>query len=155
MRLNGTITIGGEALQKTMMNPSAFLSVNGLYLSNGLMIHSWIVGPTMEVPYGVPAFATVWHPNGLHEVVPVDSTSNASDIWTSNFSGKKYFNNFVFGLSARNASLNIKQIVINGDVSPLPGTQGYNISEAYGQGEGVWDGEEVQFFGHVEQLSEW
>lgn len=165
MRLNGTLTVNGEVLQVDYNQSFAYMErqagtfdLSGyyafwLYLSNGLMIHSWVVGPTLDVPYGVPSFATVWYPNGLHEVVSVDPTSTASDIWISNSTRKTYFNKFVFNLSAKNASLTIEQAVRNRELGPLPGTQGYTISEAYGQGSGVWDGEEVQFFGHIEQLS--
>ena len=122
-----------------------------LYLSNGLMIHSWILAPTLEMGYGEPAFATVWHPDGLHEVVAVDPSTRAWDIWTSNFSGKKYFNKFLFDLEAHNTSLYVTQTIGESELTPRQG--GYNISEAYCQGEGKWDGKEVTFFGHVEQLS--
>ncbi|KAH6662235.1 hypothetical protein B0J14DRAFT_687190 [Halenospora varia] len=149
MRLNGTLTVNGEVLQVDYNQSFAYMErqtgtfdLSGyyafwLYLSNGLMIHSWVVGPTLDVPYGVPSFATVWYPSGLHEVVSVDPTSTASDIWISNSTGKTYFNKFVFNLSAKNASLTIEQAVRNRELGPLPGTQGYIISEAYGQGSGV------------------
>ncbi|KAH6651502.1 hypothetical protein BKA67DRAFT_330691 [Truncatella angustata] len=82
-----------------------------LYCSNGLVIHSWALSPSSEGDFGSPAWATVWHPNGLHEVVAVDADSNASDPWWSPYSGKKYFNKFNFNLSMRNASFYIEQSV--------------------------------------------
>ncbi|KAH7033968.1 hypothetical protein B0J12DRAFT_582451 [Macrophomina phaseolina] len=168
LRLNGTLTVADEALEIDHAQSFGYFErqwgqfgISGghfalwIYLSNGLMIHTWVVGPTVEHPYGVPAWATVWHSNGVHEVLPVDNTSRAFDIWKSEFSGANYFTKFVLNLSTRNATLNMEQAIREGELTPLPGTEGYNITEAYGQGEGTWEGEEVQFFGHIEQLSYW
>lgn len=126
-----------------------------LYLSNGLMVHGWVVSPTVDEPFGVPAWATIWHPNGLHEVVEVDNTTRAFDIWKSEYSGHNYFTEFVLKLNCRNARFNIHQLIKKSELRALPGTQGYNITEAYGYGEGVWDGQNVTFYGHIEQLSFW
>jgi hypothetical protein len=126
-----------------------------LYLSNGILIHGWVVGPTVEKPFGIPAWATIWHPNGIHEVLEVDNTTKGLNPWTSEYSGNNYFQDVELNLSQRNASFNIHQVIKNGEVGPLPGTEGYNISEAYAQGDGVWENEHVTFYGHLEQLSYW
>ncbi|KAJ6018551.1 hypothetical protein N7522_002015 [Penicillium canescens] len=100
-----------------------------LYLSNGLMVHKWVVGPTVE------------HPNGVHEVVEVGRNTTAFNV--------------NLDIPSRQARLDINQLIRESELRPLPGANGYNISEAYAQGEGVWEGELVKFYGHLEQLSFW
>jgi hypothetical protein len=168
LRLNGTITIDGKEKQIDYERSRGYLErqsgefgISGghwgywLYLSNGIFVHGWVVGPTVEKPFGVPAWATVWHPNGIHEVLEVGNTTIASDVWKSEYNGKKYFQNFQLDLPTRGASFKIHQAIKKSEIRPLPETSGYNITEAYAQGKGIWEGEEVTFYGHAEQLSYW
>ncbi|CAN9213646.1 unnamed protein product [Alternaria alternata] len=168
LKLEGTITVDGEELQIDSDQSRGYFErqwgefgIAGghygywLYLSNGILIHGWVVGPTVEEPYGIPAWATIWHPNGIHEVLEVDNTTKGLNPWTSEYSGNNYFQDVELNLSQRNASFNIHQVIKNGELGPLPGTKGYNISEAYAQGDGIWENERVTFYGHLEQLSYW
>ncbi|RYN15632.1 hypothetical protein AA0115_g12929 [Alternaria tenuissima] len=168
LKLEGAITVGGEKLVIDSDQSRGYFErqwgefgIAGghygywLYLSNGILIHGWVVGPTVEKPFGIPAWATIWHPNGIHEVLEVDNTTKGLNPWTSEYSGNNYFQDVELNLSQRNASFNIHQVIKNGEVGPLPGTEGYNISEAYAQGDGVWENEHVTFYGHLEQLSYW
>ncbi|KAJ5821920.1 uncharacterized protein N7525_011204 [Penicillium rubens] len=168
LRLNGTITIDGEEIAVDHDQSRGYFErqwgefgISGghygywLYLSNGLMIHGWVVSPTTEQPFGVPAWATVWHPNGVHEVVEVGKNTTAFDVWKSEYSGRNYFNQVELDIPSRQARFDIHQLIRESEVRPLSGTDGYNISEAYAQGQGVWEGEPVTFFGHLEQLSFW
>ena len=102
------------------------------------------------------AFASVWHLNGRHEMLPVGPKSQASDIEASPETGLKYFNNFFLDLPARDASFTFNKWVRDGELIPGPPEQRdkyITISESYGEGIGSWDGKEVRFHGHVEQLS--
>ena len=168
LRLNGTITIHGEEIAIDHNHSRGYFErqwgefgISGghygywLYLSNGLMIHGWVVGPTMEQPFGVPAWATVWHPNGVHEVVEVGKSTTAFDVWKSEYSGLDYFKQVELDIPSRQARFDIHQLIRESELRPLSGTDGYNISEAYAQGQGVWEGESVTCFGHLEQLSFW
>ncbi|KAG2024240.1 hypothetical protein GB937_003887 [Aspergillus fischeri] len=168
LRLNGTLTVNGEEIAIDCDQSRGYFErqwgefgISGghygywLYLSNGLMIHGWVVGPTIEQPFGVPAWATVWHPNGVHEVVEVGKNTTAFDVWKSEYSGLDYFKQVKLDIPTRQARFNIHQLIRESELRPLSGTDGYNISEAYAQGEGVWEGEHVTFFGHLEQLSYW
>jgi hypothetical protein len=168
LRLNGTITIDGEEIAIDHNHSRGYFErqwgefgISGghygywLYLSNGLMIHGWVVAPTVEQPFGVPAWATVWHPNGVHEVVEVGKNTTAFDVWKSEYSGLDYFKQVELDIPSRQAKFDIHQLIRESELRPLSGTDGYNISEAYAQGQGVWEGEPVTFFGHLEQLSFW
>ncbi|KAJ9413261.1 hypothetical protein QL093DRAFT_2512296 [Fusarium oxysporum] len=145
LRLSGTINIDGKDV----------IGDTGFTLSNGIFIHGWVVGATVERPYSTPAWATVWHPNGIHEVLEVGNTTTATDVWKSPVSGKNYFQNFKLDLPSREASFHIHQAIKKSELRPLPGSDGYQITEAYSQGHGVWEGEKVTFYGHTEQLSYW
>jgi hypothetical protein len=166
MRVDGTINVEGEDVAIDYDQSFAFFerqsgtfSIPGghvgfwLYLSNGVMVHCWTLAPTLEGTLGKPAWVTLWHPNGLHEVVEVDANSTVSDTWVSPYSGLTYFSKFFLSLSTRNASFNIEQSARFSEATPSGGYFGYNITEGYGQGTGTWEGEDITFFGHVEQLS--
>lgn len=102
------------------------------------------------------AFASVCHPNGRHEMLPVGPKSGASDIEASPETGLKYFNKFFLDLPARDASFTFTKWVRNGELIPgLPEQRDkyITISESYVEGIGFWDDKEVRFHGHVEQLS--
>ncbi|KAH8742719.1 hypothetical protein F5883DRAFT_668053 [Diaporthe sp. PMI_573] len=125
-----------------------------LYLSNGIMVHCWQLAPTKDGTLSNRAWATIWHSSGLHEVVEISSnTSRAANPYVSVKSGLTYFRSFFLDVPTRNATFNIEQSATHSEASPAAGYPGYNITEAYGQGSGTWDGEDVTFFGHVEQLS--
>lgn len=117
------------------------------------MIHSWSLAPTPEGELSQRGWVTIWHPNGLHEVVEIDPSSRALDKWVSTKTGLSYFSKFELILSTRGASFTVEQSAKYSEVTPAEGYHGYNITEGYGQGTGTWDGENVTFFGHVEQLS--
>ncbi|PCD21107.1 hypothetical protein AU210_016533 [Fusarium oxysporum f. sp. radicis-cucumerinum] len=168
LRLSGTINIDGKDVEIDhgksrgyFERQSGEFGISGghwgywLYLSNGIFIHGWVVGATVERPYSTPAWATVWHPNGIHEVLEVGNTTTATDVWKSPVSGKNYFQNFKLDLPSREASFHIHQAIKKSELRPLPGSDGYQITEAYSQGHGVWEGEKVTFYGHTEQLSYW
>ena len=102
------------------------------------------------------AFASVWHPNGRHEMLPVGPKSRASDIEASPETGLEYFNKFFLYLPARDACFTCTKWVRDGELIPgLPEQRDkyITISELYGEGTGFWDGKELRFHDHVEQLS--
>ncbi|KAF5540639.1 hydroxyneurosporene synthase [Fusarium napiforme] len=125
------------------------------YLETGEVLISWCMEPT---PEGVSkiAFASVWHPNGRHEMLPVGPKSRASDISVSPRTGLKYFNTFFLDLPCRNAHFTFDKWVRDGEL--IPAMEGQRdtyitISESYGEGTGLWDDKRVLIQGHVEQLS--
>jgi hypothetical protein len=167
LQLEGTITYKGEQMAIDSCESRGYFErqtgsfgISGghwgfwLYLSNGLFVHGWVVTPTIENPAGQEAWATVWHPNGITEVLEVDNTTDAWNVFQSE-AGKNYFQDFRLDLSQRQASFNMHQLIKEGEITPLPDTRGYNISETYGQGDGVWEGQNVTWWGHIEQLSYW
>lgn len=166
MRVDGTLTVNGQPTEIDYENSFAFFERQSgifdipgghlgfwLYLSNGVMAHCWTLAPTPEGTLSKRAWATIWHPNGLHEVVEVDSSSHALGKWVSTKTGLSYFSKFILSLSTRGASFEIEQSAKYSEVTPAGGYHGYNITEGYGQGTGTWEGKNVTFFGHVEQLS--
>ncbi|KAI6778733.1 uncharacterized protein J7T54_000767 [Emericellopsis cladophorae] len=168
LHLEGTITFEGEKLEIDCAESRGYFErqtgnfgISGghwgfwLYLSNGLFVHGWVVTPTIENPAGKEAWATVWHPNGMTEVLEVDNTTSAWNIWKSEATGNNYFQDFRLDLSQRQASINLHQLIRKSEITPLPDTRGYNITEAYGQGDGIWEGQNVTWWGHIEQLSYW
>ncbi|KAF5649075.1 hydroxyneurosporene synthase [Fusarium tjaetaba] len=125
------------------------------YLETGEVLISWCMEPT---PDGVSkiAFASVWHPNGRHEMLPVGPKSRASDISVSHRTGLKYFNSFFLDLPCRNAHFTFEKWVRDGELIPALEEQRdkyITISESYGEGTGMWDEKQVLIQGHVEQLS--
>ncbi|KAK7416693.1 hypothetical protein QQX98_005019 [Neonectria punicea] len=105
---------------------------------------------------GQVAFASIWHPNGLHEIIPVGPNSRAWDISTSNVTGYKYFNQFFLDLPARKASFSFEKWVRDAEFIPeLPEQldEYIEISESYGEGTARWEGKKVKIHGHVEQAS--
>jgi hypothetical protein len=100
-------------------------------------------------------FASIWHPNGIHENIPVGSNSIASDITSTEF-GRRYFNHFVLYLPAKNATFTFKKWVREAEISPVLPEQRdtfTTISESYGEGSGYWNGRQVKVQGHVEQFT--
>ncbi|KAF5658376.1 hydroxyneurosporene synthase [Fusarium circinatum] len=125
------------------------------YLETGEVLISWCMEPT---PDGVSkiAFASVWHPNGRHEMLPVGPKSRASDVSVSPRTGLKYFNKFLLDLPSRNAHFTFEKWVRDGELLPTLEEQRdkyITISESYGEGTGLWDDKNVRIQGHVEQLS--
>ena len=165
MRLNGTLVVDGETKK---VDPFQSFSLferqtgiydlnNGyiaywLYLSNGAVIQSWILTPDLT-GFGTSAIASVWYSNGVHEMVPVDSGTKAWDRWKSPESGKIYFNKFCLSLGARNARFEVRKLFQETELRPAAGYDGPIISESYVQGEGIWDGQRVTVYGHVEEYS--
>ncbi|PNP77005.1 hypothetical protein FNYG_09618 [Fusarium nygamai] len=125
------------------------------YLETGEVLISWCMEPT---PDGVSkiAFASVWHPNGRHEMLPVGPKSRASNISISPRTGLKYFNKFFLDLPSRNAHFTFDKWVRDGELNPAMEEQRdeyITISESYGEGSGMWDDKQVLIQSHVEQLS--
>ncbi|KAF5968955.1 hydroxyneurosporene synthase (CrtC) [Fusarium bulbicola] len=125
------------------------------YLETGEVLISWCMEPT---PDGVSriAFASVWHPNGRHEMLPVGPKSRASDVSVSPRTGLKYFNTFFLDLPSRNSHFTFEKWVRDGELLPALEEQRdkyITISESYGEGTGLWDDKNVRIQGHVEQLS--
>jgi hypothetical protein len=125
------------------------------YLETGEVLISWSMEPDLD-GMSKTAFASIWHPSGLHEMVPVGPQSRASEITTSPTTGLKYFNYFFLDLPARNASFTFRKWITDGELVPSLEEQKetyITISESYGEGTGRWNGSEVKLQGHVEQLS--
>ena len=167
MRISGNITVKGKELQIDPKQSFGFLErqwgqmelrnwyLYWLYLSNGIFLHAWINEPTLGgIDPNEIAVVTIWHPNGAHEVLPVDTTSRAWDPERNERTGKLYFNEFELNLSTRNASLRVTKFARDALLHPIADYPGMlNVSEAYAQGQGTWEGEPVEIFGHVEQTS--
>lgn len=98
--------------------------------------------------------ATIWHPNGLHEVSPVDmSSTRAWDLSVSKTTGREYFNKFEVTLVAGNAKFSFEKPIRDAEIGPAPGEKGLVISESYCEGTVEWAGEVLPWFGHCEELS--
>lgn len=100
------------------------------------------------------AFASVWHPNGLHEMIPVGPDTRFSGAHTSPATGLTYFTTFFLDLPARNACFTFNKWFQDGELEPVEEQKNkyITIMESYGEGKGQWGGEGVKFYGHVEQL---
>lgn len=123
------------------------------YLESGEVLITWGMEPTLEGKVET-SFASIWHPNGIHEMIPVGPETRGSDISVSPTTGLKYFNHFFLDLPARNASFTFKKWFREAELVPdPPGSQYITISESYGEGIAQWNGKEVKLFGHAEQLS--
>ncbi|KAF7557642.1 hypothetical protein G7Z17_g617 [Cylindrodendrum hubeiense] len=123
------------------------------YLPNGIVVQVWVISPRKDGT-GASSMATIWHPNGLHEVVPVDmSATRAWDPSVSKITGRQYFNKFKVALTARNAFFSFEKPIRDAEVRPAAGQSGIIISESYCEGTIVWEGESLPWFGHCEELS--
>jgi hypothetical protein len=102
------------------------------------------------------AYVSIWHPTGLTEMMPVGSDTRAWDIATSNSTGLKYFNSFFLDVPAREASFSITKWFRDAELTPTPeqAKTFITISESYCEGTALWNGKEVKFHGHTEQLSD-
>ena len=165
MTVNGSFTVGGKKLQIDSENSFGyferqwgFFNLDAgyyalwAYLPNGDFMQIWVVAPDVT-GRGSSAITTVWHPDGRHEIVEADFV-RASDIWVSKETGKNYFTEFEIGISTTNTRLRLRQLSQATEVLPENET-GSIISEAYSEGEGIWEGQPVKFFGHAEQYSFW
>lgn len=164
MKLDGTIIINDTVLAIDPSQSFAFMERQWghysmqkgylafwLYLSNGILVHSWILDPE-RTGYGVPAIASIWHPNGAHEVLPIDSNTQAWGAWKSPKTRYSYFSKFLLSISTRKSTLTVEKLVASSEVSPAGNsTDGIIISESYCQGNGTWEGKPVSIYGHVEQ----
>ncbi|KAM6530432.1 hypothetical protein FALCPG4_008560 [Fusarium falciforme] len=165
-RLEGTLTVDGEEHRiDTEKSFALFERQWGnfhigagywalwFYLETGEVVISWGMEPTSDGKVET-SFASIWHPNGIHEMIPVGSETRGSDISMSAATGLKYFNHFFIDLPARNASFTFKKWFRNAELVPDPPELKYiTISESYGEGTAMWNGNEVKLFGHAEQLS--
>ncbi|RYC78747.1 hypothetical protein BFJ63_vAg18378 [Fusarium oxysporum f. sp. narcissi] len=165
MAVDGFITIDGKTSQIDTQNSFGYFERQWgdfnltagyvavwAHLPNGDLLHTWVVEPDVN-GHGSQAISTVWHPDGRHEVLAVDFT-RGSDIWVSKETGKNYFTEFEVGSSTAHSRLRMRQYSQATEVLP-ENDQGSIISEAYGEGEGTWEGQPVKFFGHLEQYSSW
>lgn len=164
MRIKGTVTIDGVTSE---IDPTHSFShyerqwghfdtthylIFWLWLETGEMVESWVYNHD-ENGRSKTAYASVWHANGLIEAVPVGPNTSATDVETSRVTGKKYFNRFLLDLPAINSTLRIRKWFRHAEVSAVRAGNGTRpISESYVEGEGIWKGNKVKFFGHVEQL---
>jgi len=123
-----------------------------LFLESGEVLCSWSLEPELDGTSKI-AFASIWHPNGLHEMIPVGPNSVASDLSTSEKTGVKYFNKFVLDLPTRNAEFRFEKWVREAEITPAVEQRYIVISESYGEGTGRFNGKDVRVHGHVEQLS--
>lgn len=168
LKVEGTIKLNDQDVEIDTSNSFGFLErqwgdmqlrnwyLYWVYLSNGIFLHVWINEPTLEgFNSDSIAIATVWHPNGVHEVLPVDNTTRAWDTTRSPKTGNLYFNEFQLDLSTRNSSIRVTKPTRDTLLIPLADYGGplLNVSEAYVQGHGTWKGEAVEVFGHLEQIS--
>ncbi|KAK0621085.1 Kievitone hydratase [Lasiodiplodia hormozganensis] len=168
LKVEGTIKLNDQDVEIDTSNSFGFLErqwgdmqlrnwyLYWVYLSNGIFLHVWINEPTLEgFNSDSIAIATVWHPNGVHEVLPVDNTTRAWDTTRSPKTGNLYFNEFQLDLSTRNSSIRVTKPTRDTLLIPLAdyGAPLLNVSEAYVQGRGTWEGEAVEVFGHLEQIS--
>lgn len=167
-RINGTITVNNTT--KTIDTTESFALferqwgdfytpggyyATWAYLQTGEVLISWIIEPDLH-GVGNYSFLSVFHPSGLHEMMPVGPASYASDITRGSVTGRKYFNNVFIDLPARGANLSYTTVVRDAEIAPLLETQRttyINISESYIEGMAFWNGKEVPFFGHIEHLS--
>ncbi|OJD30432.1 mucin-1 (muc-1) protein [Diplodia corticola] len=170
LRVSGSIKVDGQDVQIDSTQSTGFFErqwgvmqlrnwyLHWLYLSNGVVLHIWINEPSTT---GAPtsdsiAVASVWYPNGASEVLPVDDTTSAWDAVRDPESGYLYFSEYRIDLlQAKNASLHVtRHGGLDAVLKPLGNISGMlNVSEAYAQGDGTWNGEQVQIWGHVEQIS--
>ncbi|KAH7367774.1 hypothetical protein B0T11DRAFT_326016 [Plectosphaerella cucumerina] len=122
------------------------------WLETGEVFIVWGMRPTLEGRFS-RGFASVWHPSGLHEVIPIGPNSLCSDLEASPRTGIKYFNKFFIDLPARKSSITFTKWIRDAELAPAPPVKQYiTISESYGEGMCEWNGKTVRFFGHVEQL---
>ncbi|KAF4965912.1 hypothetical protein FSARC_6337 [Fusarium sarcochroum] len=123
------------------------------YLPDGIVVQVWVISPRNDGT-GPSGMATIWHPNGVHEVIPVDmSATRAWDTSVSDVTGRLYFNKFKVALTTRNALFTFQVPIRDAEVRPAKGQPGLIISESYCEGLVEWDGETLPWFGHCEELS--
>ncbi|KAI8938551.1 hypothetical protein NX059_004437 [Plenodomus lindquistii] len=122
------------------------------WLETGEVLISWNMEPTADGVSKV-AFASIWHPNGLHETIPVGPNTKFSDLRASKETGIKYFNKFFLDLPARNASFTFEKWFSEDELRPVEGQRYITIGESYGEGTAKWNGKDIKIHGHVEQLS--
>ncbi|RSL94667.1 hypothetical protein CDV31_014220 [Fusarium ambrosium] len=167
-RINGTLSIDGKKHTVDSSQSYALFErqwgdfnigqgyyILWLYLETGEVLISWSMEPN-EAGESKIAFASIWHPNGWHEMIPVGPKSRAWDISKGKVTGYKYFNRFFLDLPARDASFRFDKWVRDAELVPSPPEQLHryiNISESYGAGTARWNGKTVKLQGHVEQLS--
>jgi len=123
-----------------------------LFLKTGEVLCSWSLEPELDGTAKI-AFASIWHPNGLHEMIPVGPNSKAEDISISSKTGVKYFNKFFLDLPARDASFTFTKWIREAEITPTVEQRYIIISESYGEGTARFNGRDLRVHGHVEQLS--
>ena len=92
-RINGTISVDGQVEEIDFKESYALFErqwgdffvgqgyyILWLYLETGEVLISWSMEPDYATGTSEITFASIWHPNGIHENVPVGSNSIASDI---------------------------------------------------------------------------
>lgn len=123
-----------------------------LFLETGEVLCPWSLEPELDGTAKI-AFASIWHPNGLHEMIPVGPKSKAEDISASSKTGVKYFNKFFLDLTARNASFTFTKWIREAEITPTVEQRCIVISESYGEATARLDGRDIRVHGHVKQLS--
>lgn len=109
--------------------------------------------PNAEGVSKVP-FASIWHPNGLHQTLPVGLKTRFSGIHTSPDTGLEYFTMSFLDLPVINASFTFEKWFQDGEVESVPEQKGryITIMQSHGEGIGQWNDKEVKLHVHVEQL---
>lgn len=81
------------------------------------------------------------------------SATRAWHTWTSNFTGRVYFNKYKIALTTHKAVFMFEVPIRNPEVTPVPGETRTTVSESYCEGSVEWDGETMPWLGHCEQMS--
>ena len=70
------------------------------------------------------AFASIYHPNGLHQTLPVGPSTRFTGLHTSQETGLKYFTTFFLDPPAINASFTFKKWCQAGELEPVSEQKG-------------------------------
>lgn len=119
----------------------------GVQLSDGDRINLWdLFAQGSEFPY-----ATVLRPDGIHEIVAVNSLANTTyDFWTSPTTGKRYGTRWTVNIPALNASLTIVVKPQGQEVQAFDG-----LHEGAGSVTGRYRGKPITGQVYVEQVGNW
>ncbi|OAL47386.1 hypothetical protein IQ07DRAFT_646338 [Pyrenochaeta sp. DS3sAY3a] len=165
-RVTGTITVDGiEQEIDTEKSFSLFERQWGnfqcgkgyvalwFFLESGEVVISWCMEPDAEGVSRI-SFASIWSPNGLHQTLPVGPNSKFTGVHISVETGLQYFTKFFLDLPAIDSNFTFEKWFKDGELEPIPEQKGryITIMESYGEGTGRYNGKDITFHGHVEQL---
>lgn len=120
-------------------------------LPSGDKMAVWDIRPAAD-DTGEQVWATVLHPDGTHELLPVTPVADhAGRVWTSPVTGQRFPTRWTISIPTRDTVLTVESVIVEQELPALAG----GIYEGLASVTGTYRGAPVNAKTYVEQVGNW